>query len=150
MIYQHNIIRKHLKSAVIFTVLFSLLSSCANQGNITGKPSSRWVMLGSKTIDFIGDTDAIPVSDKDSFSQLRFKIEGRGTTIKAITVTYADGNVQEVSSIDAVMSPGQFSKTIVLTGAAKRIGRVEYKFGPGTAGSGKGMMRLYGYKVVKP
>ena len=150
MIYQPNNIGKHLSLITISILLFLFLSSCANSANIAGKPASRWVMLGSRTIDFVGDTDAIPVSDKDSFSQLRFKIEGRGTTIKGITVTYADGNIQEVAGIDAMMSPGQFSKTIVLPGAAKRIGRVEYKFGPGTAGSGKGMMRLYGYKVVKP
>jgi hypothetical protein len=70
--------------------------------------------------------------------------------LKRNTVTYEDGSIQEVNNIDAVMSPGQFSKTIVLPGASKRISRVEYKFGPGTGGSGKGMMRLYGYKVVKP
>jgi len=142
--------KTHLSLIAIAALFIVSLSSCANQSIFGGKPTSHWVMLGSRTIDFIGDTDAMPVSDKDSFSQLRFKIEGRGTTLKGITVTYEDGSIQEVNNIDAVMSPGQFSKTIVLPGASKRISRVEYKFGPGTGGSGKGMMRLYGYKVVKP
>jgi len=150
MTYQLKIIKEHLSLITISVFIIASFSSCANQANIGGKATSHWVMLGSRTIDFVGDTDAIPVSDKDNYSQLRFKIEGRGTTIKEITVTYADDSIQEIGSVNAVMSPGQFSKTIVLPGASKRITRVEYKFGPGTAGSGKGMMRLYGYKVIKP
>lgn len=147
MNYQLKSIKDQLSFIVLSFLFIASFSSCANQGKSGGKAASHWVTLGSRTIDFVGDTDAIPVSDKGEYSQLRFRIEGRGTTIKAITVTFHEGDTKLISDINALMAPGQFSKTIVVPGGPRRITRVEYKFGQGTGGSGRGMMRLYGYKI---
>jgi len=140
-----RIIKAHLCITFVSILFFTSFSSCGSESKSGGK-ASHWVMLGSRTIDFVGYTDVIPVSDKGTYSQIRFKIEGRGTTIKAITVTYDDGSTKKIDSLNALMAPGQYSKTIVLPGEPKRIDKVEYVFGQGTGGSGRGMMRLYGYK----
>ena len=90
------------------------------------------------------------VSDKGDYQQIRFKIEGRGTTIQELTVTYFDGGKQDMKDVNALMAPGQFSKTIIFPAKPRRISRIEYKYGAGTGGSGKGIIKIYGYKVVKP
>jgi hypothetical protein len=84
--------------------------------HIGGKATSHWVMLGSRAIEFVGTSgiDAIPVSDKGDYQQIRFKIDGRGTTIQEITVAYFDGSQQEMRDTNVLMAPGQFSKTIIL------------------------------------
>ena len=147
-----KIIKGYLSLIIVSALVIAFISSCANQANIGGKATSHWVMLGSRTIEFLGpaNLDAMPVSDNGDYQQLRFKIESRGTTVQEITVTYFDGSQQQLKDLDALMAPGQFSKTIILPGQAKRISRVEYRYGAGTGGSGKGMIKLYAYKVIKP
>ena len=152
MNHKHRIIKAHLSLIIVSAILITFISSCANQANIGGKATSHWVMLGSRSIEFVGTggIDAIPVSDKGDYQQIRFKIEGRGTTVQEITVTYFDGSEQEMKEVNALMAPGQFSKTIILPGKPRRISRIEYKYGAGTNGSGKGMVKIYAYKEVKP
>ena len=152
MNHKIRIIKAHLSLIIVSAILITFISSCANQANIGGKATSHWVMLGSRSIEFVGTggTDAIPVSDKGDYQQIRFKIEGRGTTVQEITVTYFDGSEQDLKDVNALMAPGQFSRTIILPGKPRRISRIEYKYGAGTGGSGKGMVKIYAYKEVKP
>src|SRR6478735_669243 len=118
MNHKHSIIKAHLSLIIVSAILITFISSCANQANIGGKATSHWVMLGSRSIEFVGTggIDAIPVSDKGDYQQIRFKIEGRGTTVQEITVTYFDGSEQDLKDVNALMAPGQFSRTIILPG----------------------------------
>jgi len=152
MNHKFKIIKLHFSLILFSAILVAFVSSCANGANIGGKATSHWVMLGSRTIEFLGTggMDAIAVSDKGDYQQIRFKIEGRGTTIQELTVTYFDGSQQDMKDVNALMATGQFSKTIIFHAKPQRISRIEYKYGAGTGGSGKGIIKIYGYKVVKP
>ena len=152
MNHKFKIIKLHFSLILVSAILVTFVTACANGVNIGGKATSHWVMLGSRAIEFVGTSgmDAIPVSDKGDYQQIRFKIDGRGTTIQEITITYFDGSQQDMKDINILMAPGQYSKTIILAAKPKRISRIEYKYGAGTEGSGKGMIKIYGYKEVKP
>lgn len=134
-----------IKNYLLFPVLFIsvLVVSC-----ITNRRSlpveEGWDFLGEKKVNFIRDVDIIEVNSRNSYTDIRFKIEDREVVLRELKIIFTNGDKLE-PAVNDVIRADEFSRTIELARDGRTIDRIEFKYRtPGNVLQGRANVIVFG------
>ncbi|MFN2457894.1 MAG: hypothetical protein ABR502_06825 [Chitinophagaceae bacterium] len=103
-----------------------LIASC-----ITSRRSlpveEGWDFLGEKKVNFLRDVDIIEVNSRNSYTDIKFKVEDREVVINDLKIVFDNGDKLE-PALDLVILADQFSRNIELAREGRFIDRIEFKY----------------------
>jgi len=106
-----------------------------------------WVMLGQRTVTDRIDHDVIYVTTAGGeFKALKIAVFRRPVEFKDVKVSFANGEVQDIK-IRRVISPGEETRIIDLSGDNRVINRIEFWYDTQSILGRRAVVRVYGLKV---
>ena len=118
-----------------FNLLLTLLVICSSAAYATAQkekeiaPAEKgtWQHLGTATVDFKADRDAVVVTGADTFRKLKFKVKDAKIEILDMSVVFENDEHQDIQ-VRSVVERGGESRVIDLKGNTRRIKRVAFVY----------------------
>jgi hypothetical protein len=114
-----------LSRNIFLVFLVFLIASCTTHRTIAIEEG--WELLGERKVDFIRDKDELPVTSRNEFTALRFKVEDRDIRLNYLKIYFRNGDVLQ-PAIDEVLPANQNSKIIELGREGRPIDKIEFKY----------------------
>jgi hypothetical protein len=103
-----------------------------------------WDFLGDKKVNFIRDVDVIEVDNRNSYTDIRFKIEDRDVVLRELKIIFVNGDKLE-PAVNDVIRANEFSRNIELSSDGRTIQRIEFKYRtPGNILQGRANVLVFG------
>lgn len=113
-----------LRSVSLGLALFLALSSVAWAP--APEASRSWDHLGSRTVDFSVDRDAIPVTIREgTFRKIKLRVRRSAVTLRDVKIHYRNGDVQDVKIRRHIPAGGE-TRVIDLYGGDRVIQKVVF------------------------
>jgi len=114
---------------ILFAVAAGYSIACAQKPGVVLSDTKGWHKIGTTTVDFQRDTDAISVMGADRFAAIRFKVENASVNLVSLKVYYEDGTSEDVSTNFPflVQAPGE-SRVIDLKGGERSLKKVQFTY----------------------
>jgi hypothetical protein len=125
---------------ILSAALAALVVALASAANA----AAGWELLGTRTVEFRGDIDTIPVGRNDgAFRRIMFEVDGGALVMRNVRVVF--GNGQDYSPpTEFVFSDNERSRFIDLPGQARFIRSVTFNYRSLRTGQGRATITLYG------
>jgi hypothetical protein len=132
-----------LKSSVFFALLLAF--SCTNTRSIAIEEG--WELLGERKVNFLRDKDDIPVTSRNEFTALRFKVEDRDIRLNYLKIYFRSGDILQ-PAVDEIINSNQNSKVIELAREGRPIDKIEFKYHTtgGSVLNGRANVLVFGKK----
>ncbi|MEZ5909616.1 MAG: hypothetical protein R3D31_12510 [Hyphomicrobiaceae bacterium] len=89
---------------------------------------TRWVKLGTETVDGRRDRDVIRVGrERGAFDRIRLRVSGRDIVLREMRIVFANGDTQDVPGRIEIAA-GTDMRPIRLDGGIRRIDRIELSY----------------------
>lgn len=108
-------------------------------------PAQAWEYLGSRTVGFAVDRDAISARGEGAFRRIRLCVEGNAIEMFDLDVVFGNGGRQDVQVRD-IIRPGTCTRAIDLRGRARNIRRVVMVYRSIPNFRGQAVVNLYGIR----
>src|SRR5690348_11749572 len=112
-----------LSRNILFAILAFFTVSCSTHRTVAIEEG--WELLGERKVNFIRDKDEIPVTSRNEFTALRFKVEDRDIRLNYLKIYFRNGDVLQ-PAIDEVLPANQNSKVIELGREGRPIDKIEF------------------------
>lgn len=153
LIFLQASVNKYMKAYVysqwlLAFIILATVVSCSPRRSIAIEEG--WELLAERKVNFVRDVDEIPVTSRNLFTTLRFKVEDKDVRISNLKVFYDNGDKFE-PSIDDVVPAGQSSKYIELGREGRYITKIQFKYRTvGSILSGRANVLIFGKKYYRP
>lgn len=133
-----------LMGLMLLLLTVGQISYAQQLGNRWQQFNNRWVYLGEANVDGRVDHDRIMIGRTEGrFRNIQIRVDRGTIDFQRVIVHYANGGDEVIELRDRIRSGGQ-SRAIDLRGNDRAITSVEFWYGPGSWGSRRPRVRLYG------
>lgn len=109
-------------------------------------PMSKWVFLGSKTVDFGLDRDVVQVGYRDgSFKKIKIVVRGGGLNMYRCIVHFENGSKEEIDFRDN-FSKNSATRIIDLPGNHRFIDRIVFVYDSKNNQTRKSKVLVFGWQ----
>ena len=139
---------------VVWTMTMALVALMTVEGIAQDKavrprpgPAGSWRLIGQTTANFAADHDVIVVSGPyDNFRRIKFKVTDAPLNIKALVVTYDNGEPDRLDVRERIEKGGE-SRAIDLRGVGQRsLRKIEFWYDTAGVLRGKARVTVFGMK----
>jgi hypothetical protein len=103
----------------------------------------RWELLGTRSVAFHVERDAISGRGQGRFQVIRLCVANNAVQFREVEVVFANGERQQLP-VNAFVRPGGCSANLDLRGEARRIDRVEFVYNSVPNFRGRALVSVYG------
>jgi hypothetical protein len=114
------------QKAGLYVLTVLLLTSCFSARRSISVEEG-WELLGEQKVNFVSDHDEIRVINRNQFTDIKFRVEGREIRMNELKVHYANGDKLE-PNIDEVIPADRDSRIIELARDGRNIDRIEFRY----------------------
>jgi hypothetical protein len=114
-----------LSRNIFFAILVFFIASCTTHRTIAIEEG--WELLGETKVNFVTDKDEIPVTSRNEFTAIKFRVEDKDVRLNYLKIYFRNGDVLQ-PAIDQVLSANQDSKVIELAREGRPIDKIEFKY----------------------
>jgi hypothetical protein len=130
------------RSVIILMTTFLVACLGVDQGAI----AEDRVLLGSRHVRDVGDTDTIHVgNDRGAFTGLQVRVLGSAVEFKRVVVHFENGSTQTFEK-NRLLRRGDVSRVIDLEGGARYIDKVVFHYEARSVGWRGAEIRLFGVR----
>ncbi len=140
---KHNsTIKSYLLPVFLITML--ILSCITTRRSLPVEEG--WDFLGEKKVNFVRDVDVIEVNSRNSYTDIRFKVEDREVVLRELKIVFENGDKLE-PAVNDVIRADEFSRNIELARDGRTIDRIEFKYRtPGNVLQGRANVLVFGIR----
>lgn len=135
----------------IISLLIALVFTCFSCGSSRKSIviEEGWDLLGERKIDFGLDKDELEVLSNSSYTNLRFKVEGKRIKLYELKIVYRNGDKLD-PTVNENIGVGEYSRIIDLGAEGKDIRRIEFKYrSTGSLFKGRAKILIFGKRFYR-
>lgn len=118
---------RNLLTRIVFLLMATnIIYSCSPSRKTIGIEEG-WDLLANRKVNFVRDKDEISVTNRNSYTAIRFQIEDRNVHISNLKIYFDNGDKLE-PNIDEDIKAGEHSRIVELSSDGRMIDHFEFRY----------------------